>query len=145
MAPDILSPLGLDDFFSQWYEQQPLHISRADTDWFSTLVTLADIETLLSTQVLTFPDVQLARANDPLPVADYTGENHQISAMRLLQGHTQGGTIIISRAHRYFAPLAGLTRSVQGQLGMQCQANLYLTPPRAQGFKSHYDLSLIHI
>ena len=47
--PKILGPVTSDDFFRQYWELQPLHISRNDIEYFADVLTLAQIETLLST------------------------------------------------------------------------------------------------
>ena len=60
---NILHPLTLEQFYSQHWEQSPLHIERSNHEYFSELLSVADIEALLSAGNQFFPDVQLVNAN----------------------------------------------------------------------------------
>ena len=137
--PKILGPVTSDDFFRQYWELQPLHISRNDNEYFADVLTLAQIETLLSTQELRFPSVQLSHRKNPIASAEYTDASDQILPLRLIEYHHEGATIVISQAHKRLSALAQLKRQIQQELQLRCQTNLYLSPPENQGFNAHYD------
>ncbi len=135
----VIAPLTITDFFQQFWEKKPLHIERARDEHFSCLLGSADIEKLLATQDLYFPDVQLTQASNPIPSIDYVDNNNKIIPLRFIQHYSAGATIVVSQAHRRFTSLSGLTRSTQLAVQMRCQANVYLSPPENQGFNTHYD------
>ncbi len=138
-ANDVLNPVSLDDFFTSYWEQQPLHIERTSNNPFATLLTVDDIETMLTTHELFYPIVQLSQSGLSIPASEYTDANNKIISARMLSRHQSGSTIVMSHAHKLLGPLMELCRSVQRSLMMRCQTNLYLSPPGKQGFNPHFD------
>lgn len=134
----ILSPVTLATFFESYWERQPLHIERSAAA-FSSLVDLSAIETLLSTQPLYFPGVQLTQSGKTIDVDSYTDEQSTILPSRLAEYHADGATIVLSQAQKLFPPLAQLCREVVRTLKMRCQTNVYVSPPGNKGFNAHYD------
>ena len=135
----MLSPVSLATFFASYWEQQPLHIERSAVSALIELVDLPAIETLLSTQPVYFPGVQLTQSGKTIDVASYTDEQSAILPSRLLEYHAEGATIVLSQAQKLFPPLAHLCREVVRTLKMRCQANVYVSPPGNKGFNAHYD------
>lgn len=138
-AGGVLEPVGLDSFFSNYWEQKPLHIARPETNPFDSLISIADIEALLSTSSLSYPTVQLSHAGQPIPASDYTDDDQCIVANRLVEHYRGGSTIVISHAHRLVTHLMTLCRAIQASFMMRCQTNVYLSPAGNQGFNPHYD------
>lgn len=135
----VLEPVSVDDFFEQYWEKKPLHISRSNCAHFSELLALSDIEHALSTHDLTFPKVQLTQSNRTISVRDYTDADNRILPHRFIQQHSDGATMVFSQANTLLPKLADFCRHVHTALQMQCQTNVYLSPANSQGFKAHYD------
>jgi lysine-specific demethylase/histidyl-hydroxylase NO66 len=53
--------------------------------------------------------------------------------------HRAGATIILQQAHQLEPSLGRFCRALEHAFSAHVQTNLYLTPPNAQGFKTHYD------
>jgi hypothetical protein len=62
-----------------------------------------------------------------------------IDVPQLYRLHAQGATIVLNRLHAIHPPLAELCAKLEEELSAACQTNVYLSPPRAQGFKAHFD------
>ena len=137
-APRFLHPVLIKDFFSTYWEQQPLHIHRKNGSE-QTYVDLAAIETLLSSQPVYFPGVQLTQSGKVIDVSSYADEQNRILPLRLFDHYAQGATIVLSQAQKLFSPLNELCREVMRTMNMRCQTNVYLSPPGNQGFNAHYD------
>lgn len=137
-TPSFLKPLTLETFFSTYWEKQPLHIDRAIAG-DGALINLSDIESVLSSQVVYFPGVQLTQSGKTIDVSTYTDDQNTILPLRLFELHAQGATIVLSQAQKLFKPLNELCREVTRTLQMRSQANVYLSPPGNQGFNAHYD------
>ncbi len=135
----VIAPLTEDDFFNEYWEKDPLHIHRTDAGHFKNLASIDAIETLLSTQSLSYPSVQLTRSGHTIAVSDYTDDSNIIQAHRLIEEHLNGATIVISQAHENIPSLAEFRRDMQRDCHLRCQTNLYLSPPSQQGFNAHYD------
>ena len=135
----VLDPVSVDDFFEQYWERKPLHISRSGSERYASLLSVADIESLLSTHQLRFPQIQLTQSGNSISVREYADADNQIMPHRFVQHHLDGATIVISQANTLIPSLANLCRHVHNGLQMQCQTNLYLSPAGNQGFNAHYD------
>lgn len=135
----LLGPITESAFFDDYWEQNPLHVSRSSLDHFASLLTLEVIECALSTQSLFFPSVQLTQSNQTIEVSEYTDESRRILPHRLIERHHEGATIVISQAHEIIASLANFRRDIQNEFKLCCQTNVYLSPPEQQGFNAHFD------
>ena len=134
-----LSPITVNDFIGQYWEQKPLHIARDDTSHFQHLVSTRAIEALLTGQDVYFPQVQATQSGVSIPMSDYADTDQKILPLRLLNLHGDGATVILSQANRLLASLDAFCRAMHETLQKRCQANVYLSPPACQGFNPHYD------
>lgn len=135
----LLQPVEWDAFFAEYWEQKPLHISREDPACFSDCLSMDSLESLLSTQTLYYPDVQVTQQGVAPAPESYTDEHGAILPMRLFGQYAAGATVIVSQAHRHIDSLARLRRELLGSLQLNCQTNVYLSPDGKQGFNPHYD------
>ena len=136
---DVLAPISVREFCETYHEQEVLHIARKDRDRYSHLLSFHDIESMLSTQRLTLSDAQLSGGASSASGQEYLDESGHVVASRLLQGHHDGATLVLSQANRRIASLADFCRQIHAGLGMRCQTNAYLSPAGQQGFRPHYD------
>ncbi len=135
----ILAPLSFKEFITHTWEKTHHHVARNNPEYFASLIATSDIERLLSTRDVFFPDVQVVHHETNISRFDYTDESSQIDPIKLAQLVAQGATMVVSNAQKQFSELAALCRDVTQSLQMRCQTNLYLSPPGNQGFGSHYD------
>jgi ribosomal protein L16 Arg81 hydroxylase len=138
----LLDPVRPETFLRDHWEERPLHVARLTPGYYDALLTLAQIDPLVS--VFPTHNVTVANADAALAVGDYArGEaaagTLALDVVKAWQLFAQGATIIIREAHKQLEALAGLCRRLERDLGAPCQVNLYLTPPGGQGFETHYD------
>jgi ribosomal protein L16 Arg81 hydroxylase len=130
--------LSAEDFFENYFERAALHVPGDPPSRFDGLVTLADVDTYLATCDLTYPLLRMARAGSPVAAGEYAkGEAVDSAKVHALFG--QGATIVIDALDKQFAALAALCRSGRQRTGYGFHANVYVTPPGAQGFEVHHD------
>jgi hypothetical protein len=123
-------------------------VRRAQSaDAFADLLTLGDVDALVTTAGLRTPAFRLVKAGSPLPPSAYT-TTPQISGVpitgladsrRILEAIDDGATLVLQGMHRYQPALRGLCRDLEDALGCPCQVNAYFTPPGAQGLALHKD------
>jgi lysine-specific demethylase/histidyl-hydroxylase NO66 len=124
-----------------------VHLHRADPDDLIALLSLEDVDTLLTSSAIRTPSIRLAQDGAVLPESAYTrgatlagkpltGLVDSRKALALFEG---GATIVLQGLHRYWLPITELVAELELELGHPCQANAYLTPPGAQGFAVHSD------
>jgi len=137
-SPVFLAPLSLETFFADYWEQQPLHLARGEADSVP-LVDFVAIESLLASQPLYYPGVQVTQADRKIDPDSYVDQQNRIIPLRLLEHYKKGATIILSQAQILFPTLNALCRDVMRSMKMQSQTNVYVSPPGNQGFNAHYD------
>ena len=124
-----------------------MHLHRADPEDFIALLSMDDVDTLLTSSAIRTPSIRIARDGSVLPESSYTrgatlaGKplSGLVDARKALALFDGGATIVFQGLHRYWPPLTRLVAELELELGHPCQANAYLTPPGAQGFAVHSD------
>jgi len=135
----LIAPISPASFAAEYWENKPLCISRGDAGYFLQLLSLDDMDRLLSTHPLRYPEVRLVRAGEPVATNQYSGADGRIDVADVWQHFADGTTIVVDQLERRLPSLAALCRALEIEFSVPFQANVYLTPPRAQGFKPHYD------
>ena len=124
-----------------------IHIHRSDDGAFADLLSLDDVDQLLTSSALRTPMVRLAKDGAVVPSSDVTRTSRiggvavtgLVDPRKALARFDEGATVVLQGLHRYWWPLTELVAELEQQLGHPCQANAYLTPAGAQGFARHRD------
>lgn len=140
--------MGDPDAFAQnLWGQRPQHRRSSDSGEFADLLSLDDVDLIVSTTGLRLPAFRLVKDGTTLPSARYTKTTRTgtqtstgvIDARAVFDEFADGATLVFQSMHRYWAPLADYCRGLELALGHPVQANAYITPPGAQGFDAHED------
>ena len=124
-----------------------VHLHRADPEDLAGLLSLDDVDQLLTSSAIRTPSIRLARDGSVLPESSYTRSatlagkplTGLVDARKALALFDDGATVVFQGLHRYWPPLTRLIAELELELGHPCQANAYLTPPGSQGFAVHSD------
>ncbi len=124
-----------------------VHIHKADPADLTGLLSLDDVDTLLTSSALRTPALRIAKDGVVLPSSSYTRSatiagaplTGLVDARKVIELFDDGATLVLQGMHRYWGPLTRLVRDLETSLGHPCQANAYLTPPGSQGFALHSD------
>lgn len=113
----------------------------------TTLLTLADVDDLLSVRGMRTPFLRVARAGRTVPAGAFTrgggvgaGVADQVDDVALARLFADGHTLVLQGLHRLHPPVIGFAQQLTADLGHPVQANAYVTPLQAQGFSDHYDV-----
>lgn len=139
----LIDPIVPTTFFAEFYERKPLLVETQQRSKFKSLLSIDAIDQYLSTTTPCISDVFLIDAARELKPEDYSFPNSEppgrIDLPRAYQLFGAGATISLSQLHERLAPLAALCRAVEKTFSSHFQTNVYLSPPHAQGFKTHFD------
>lgn len=139
----LIDPIVPTTFFAEFYERKPLLVETQQRSKFELLLSIDAIDQYLSTTTPCISDVFLIDAARELKPEDYSFPNSEppgrIDLPRAYQLFGAGATISLSQLHERLAPLAALCRAVEKTFSSHFQTNVYLSPPHAQGFKTHFD------
>jgi hypothetical protein len=135
-------------FLSDTWEKQPLVLNRASAGYYGGLFSVADLDAVVAYSRPRFLE-PAAFALGPPPSDSYvqgwlpdqllapTDVYPGIAELR--QVYAQGKTIVIRGMQQRWPAIATLCRNLEAEFHCPVHANLYLTPPGAQGFDAHFD------
>lgn len=141
----LIQPLATDTFFNEYWEKQPLHITRERANYYSALFSIKDVDDVICFTEPQFPAIQIFNQGKPVPW-NFFSESAGMSNINALYAEYQRGTTLILRGlqHRW-QPVANLYRNLESYFNHLIHINLYLTPKNAQGFASHFDTHEVFI
>lgn len=144
--PWLVDPLGYligagreDDFFARVYEREALIVHHDAPKRFAGLISLDDIDRIVTTFDLREGQLALADASNHVDSDSYVDAANFIDRGAVADYYRRGATIILNQAHQFDPALARLCRGLEHVFSSHVQTNIYLTPPNAQGFRTHYD------
>ena len=134
-------------FLAETWSQRAAVFPDADGGGFADLLSLDDVDRLLTTTSPRTPTFRLVKAGAQIPESSYTRSGRTgskpVSGMgdpaRIFALFDDGATIVLQGVHRYHEPVARFCRALELELGHPCQANAYITPAGAQGLALHAD------
>lgn len=134
----LIHPASKETFFEEYFEKQPLVVKRNQEDYFKELLSLDEIDRVITTLDRSSDEIILKNASKEISTDDYTVDG-AIDVAKLYQLFGEGSTITLAFLDTVLPDLARFCRSLESEFTCPLQANIYLTPPGAQGAKVHYD------
>lgn len=108
------------------------------------LLTLSDIEELLTRRALRRPAVRLIYDGRQLADSQYVRDSSispgAIDGSRVARVLHRGGTLVLQGLQESVPRIGRLARGLQRDLGHPIHVNAYVTPPQSQGFGAHHDV-----
>jgi ribosomal protein L16 Arg81 hydroxylase len=149
----LLDPHTPDEFFSQYWEQRPLHLKRGVEGYYTPVMTAEDLGKLIGESDLRYPAVRLAKGGGFYPSEIYArnlkyGDDHFLGVPdleRIATEYRNGATVTLPAIHRTWGPLRDLCAELEAELDHVPHANVYLTPGNAAGFTPHYDVHEVFV
>jgi len=152
-AARVLAPVTLDAFFAEIYEREPLHAPRNGKHSFADVFSMAELENALIVGAREPQRLALVRAEgDELPLESFTrlvpppraraagrAAQRTIDTVAVAARVKAGYTLVIKDASSMSPSLSRFCTALGNDLSCYVQANIYLTPPSAQGLRAHHD------
>jgi lysine-specific demethylase/histidyl-hydroxylase NO66 len=134
-------------FVRDHWAKAPLLRRGAGPDGFDDLLSLDDVDRILSTTSPRTPAFRLVKDGRPLPPSAYTRSGRMGSVPltdladpgRIFDQFHGGATIVLQSLQRYWPPLTAFSRQLELFLTHPVQVNAYLTPPSSRGLGVHHD------
>jgi ribosomal protein L16 Arg81 hydroxylase len=143
----IIAPLTPGDFLSQYWQRQPALCNNNASDRFSGLLSLKDVDFLVSS-IPAVDSSWLVMVKDAVTadLRSWRNNEQHVDLSAVYRAYDTGYTVLLVKLHKRWPPIAGLCRELEGALikygvglSRRIGCNLYLTPPKSQGFPPHYD------
>jgi ribosomal protein L16 Arg81 hydroxylase len=135
----LLAPIEADEFWSSYWEREPLVIRRRDPSYYDGLLSLADVDHILTTSAIRESDIRVIKRGKHTPVSELAlpGSSNRLEG--LYGEYRTGATVVIQALHERWGPLGRLCRNLARAVSGAAQVNVYLTPPGESGLPPHYD------
>lgn len=135
----LIGPISHAEFFERYYEREPLVVRRDEPARFAPLLSIEHIDGLIAGSDLRSHMIDLADASRELNRDQWIMEGGAVDRAVIAHQHALGATIILQQLHQSDPDLAAFCRAMEQTFSCHVQTNIYLTPPSAQGFHTHYD------
>lgn len=134
-------------FVRDHWAKAPLLRRGAGPHGFDDLLSLDDVDRILSTTSPRAPAFRMVKDGKPLPPSAYTRSGRMGSVPlsdladpgRIFDQFYGGATIVLQSLQRSWAPLTTFSRQLELFLTHPVQVNAYLTPPASRGLGVHHD------
>jgi hypothetical protein len=119
------------------------HFKGSSPARFASLLSVADLDAHLRTDGARTPRIAMAdearNGSAGVPEDEFALPDGRVDLPRLLTRFDQGASLVVSQFHETHPPLAHFCRGLERLFLHPVQSNIYLTPPAAQGFRTHFD------
>lgn len=142
----LLSPVGIEEFLQLHWETAPLLVRRDSPGYFADLPGLDALDELITATTAR----RLGHNDDGKVVRTERDGSSSQRAIRLdsngipdiqdvYRAYRRGYSVVVNQVHCRSAVVALLCNALEATLHHRMTANLYLSPPDAQGFRPHID------
>jgi len=148
--PALRRCIGLpaEQFAADYWSRRPLLSTSAELpSGFEDLLSLGDVDELVSRRGLRTPFLRIAKNGQVVDAVRFTRSGgagaqvaDQVSDDRVLELFADGATLVLQGLHRLWPPLIDFAAALVTDLGHPVQINAYITPAQSQGFSAHYDV-----
>ncbi|MCA2011325.1 cupin domain-containing protein [Cereibacter sphaeroides] len=136
---EAIAPLTTEAFFQKHFEKTHLVIRREDPDYYTRLLSLPDIDRVLTQMLIPAEDIKLVQKGRTFTDDDYIMPSGFADPVRVINTFGEGATVVLPGLQKRLPKLQAYCRSLETVFSCDLQTNIYFTPPDAQGFKTHYD------
>jgi ribosomal protein L16 Arg81 hydroxylase len=138
----LIHPIDPQAFKRDYWEKQPLIVRRGSSSYYRDLLSLADVDQILSVSSIRPPQIRVVYEGKDVPL-NSAAADALVGATRVLESlyaeYRRGATIVLQFLHERWEPLARLCRTLSSEFSASFQTNVYLTPARERALGTHYD------
>lgn len=138
----LIHPIESDTFNREYWEKRPLVVRRGQPDYYRALLSLADVDRVLSISSVGSYQIRLLREGSEIPPQKLARNGLMGSAVdleSLYAEYRRGATIVLQFLHERWEPLTRMCRALAREFSASFQVNAYLTPAKERGLNTHYD------
>lgn len=136
---DLIQPISLEMFYKNFWESQVLHIQRNNSNFFSNLFSVSDLDQVLEYSRPKGNSLRVVKSQQPISATVYENQDGSLNLNQLYTAYADGNTIVINEIQRFWDPIKELVENIRQHLSHNAVANLYLTPENEKALSPHYD------
>jgi ribosomal protein L16 Arg81 hydroxylase len=138
----LIQPIAPTVFKQEYWERKPLIIRRNNPDYYEGLLSLSDVDQILSLSSIRSDLIRVLRNGKETPLDHIRsgGFYSHVNVLELLYSeYRNGSTVVLQYLHERWKPLMRLCQSLATDFSAAFQVNAYLTPAQSKGLNIHYD------
>jgi hypothetical protein len=135
---DLIAPLTKARFMEGCWQKRPYHVKRNLEGYFDDLISLDQIDSLLSSTSFYDGEIRVARDGVVVPAKDISIAG-VVDRNKVWSLYADGATVVFEHLNRKHPGLLKLSARCEEEFKIPFRANAYLTPPQSKGFDLHYD------
>ncbi|XP_030648489.1 ribosomal oxygenase 2 [Chanos chanos] len=137
----LISPMGVGEFFQEYWEKKPLHLKRSDPSiaaYYKSLFQLSDLKSLCSHGLEYAHDLNVCRCVDGKKKV--MNKDGKVNYNQLKKDFDRNrATIQFHQPQRFKDELWHIQERLECFFGTLVGSNVYITPQESQGLPPHYD------
>jgi hypothetical protein len=135
--------MSAEDGFALREARETRHLPHTERGRFRGLLSIGTIDEFLLTEAARTPAVAMAdgsrQGGAGVPPEEFSDQDGRVVPHALFAAFDKGASLVLSQFNLHHGPLARFCRGLERVFLHPVQANIYLTPPGAQGFRRHFD------
>jgi ribosomal protein L16 Arg81 hydroxylase len=144
---DLLAPLTPEQFFAEYHDRKPLHLSGTPAK-FAAALSWRQINRLLDmTHIWSGQSLQLVMDGTPVPPEQYCGratsrDNQPVpqpEAARVRDWVRRGASLVLNDVDSLTPGMAAISQALEAAGLGKAQANVYISWQSHKAFPAHYD------
>jgi ribosomal protein L16 Arg81 hydroxylase len=139
---ELIAPTTVDSFVHEHWNTKPLVVHRDAPGYYADVLTLADIDAIVTNSSLHDDDLRLVIEGEETSITQLLPDDLEgkINGLELLFArYRAGSTVNLTFLHERWPALAALCRGLSTELSAGVHGNVYLTPPGTRGLTPHHD------
>lgn len=136
---NFLAPVSADDFFTNYWERDRLHISRRRSGLYDALFSLQDVDRWLASTKINDADALVLAAPEGADSGKRQCRPGEIAMEEIYDLFAKGYSLVLNRLEETWPPLARLREMLGGVFCGDIGINVYLTPLGSRTFPVHID------
>lgn len=138
----LLSPVGEEEFFRDYWERRHLYVKRDDSEQFAMVFSPSDLPQVIAAAAEAMrhqppheaPMIDvIARAEGPLTVAASP------TAAGVYAEFESGSTVRLNQLPHYWPPMRSYIRRLEREIGFIVSVSAYCAPADGRGAGAHFD------
>jgi ribosomal protein L16 Arg81 hydroxylase len=149
----VISPFAVEVFFENYWAKRCLHVRREAAEYFDFVLTGKDLDNYFQSKTLHPSFVRAIKSGVDVDAAKWTRVDRRVNTdfysvvdtEKLFAQLSAGASLVVNVSEGSIPTIGRFCNSLEQELKLRLQANIYVTPPGEKGFVLHYDAHHIFI